>query len=109
MEVGDVIRIDDRLTGFDLNKIARPYCVVRVIGDPWAEIYVVPRSTDRVPGGVETPAGVLPGINKRGWFVFRAYRLTPSDIPGIEPVGQLEDAISTRVVDLANVVEIDID
>jgi hypothetical protein len=106
---GDVIRIDDRLTGFDDNKLGRPYCVVRVIGDRWREIYVVPRTTEQTRGAVKLEAGVVATLNQTGWFLFRGYRLEPADIEGVEPVGALPAAVLTRVQDQANLAEFDID
>ena len=106
---GDVIRIPDRLTGFDDNKPSRPYCVVRVLGDPWSEIYVVPRTGEKVSGGVRTDANVLPGLNKVGWFLFRGYRLERADVASAEHVGTLPAEITRLVQENANLAEFDLD
>lgn len=106
---GDVIRLHDRLTGFDDNKPDRPYCVVRVVGNPWSEVYVVPRTSERVPGGVRTPVNVLPGLNKEGWFLFRGYRLERADLEEAEVVGTLPADITPQVQEQANLADFDID
>lgn len=106
---GDVIRIDDRVTGFDDNKTGRPYCVVRVVGEPWTEIYVVPRTTEPKHGAARLEAGVVPGLNRVGWFMFRAYRLTPAEVQGVEPVDTLPGDVLRRVNETVNVAEFDID
>lgn len=109
MDEGDILRIDDRLTGFDDNKTGRRYCVVRVVGDPWTEIYVVPRTTEPKHGAVKVEQGVVPGLNKTGWFMFRGYRLTPSDVEGVEPIGTLPADVLRQVNDTVNLSEFDID
>jgi hypothetical protein len=109
VQEGDVIRIDDRLTGFDLNKKGRPYCVVRVVGEPWTEIFVVPRTTDRTAGAVQTPASAVPTLNEVGWFLFRAYRVVRADLANIEPVGRLKDPWRTQVMEQANTAEFEVD
>jgi hypothetical protein len=109
MKEGDLIRIPDRLTGFDDNKPSRPYCVVRVVGDPWIEIYVVPRTTEPTRLGTDTPARVIEPLDKRGWFLYRAYRLTPADVPGIQPIGRLPQRWLDPVLEQANLAEFDID
>jgi hypothetical protein len=106
---GDVIRLHDRLTGFDDNKPDRPYCVVRVVGDPWSEVYAVPRTSEPVRGGVRTPANVLPGLNKEGWFLFRGYRLERADVQGAEHIGKLSADVTAQVQEQANLAEFDID
>lgn len=103
------MRIHDRLTGFDDNKPNRPYCIVRALGDPWIEIYVVPRTTEPTRLGTETPAGVIDALDRRGWFLYRAYRLTPADIPGVEPVGRLPVRWRAEVLEQANLAEFDVD
>jgi hypothetical protein len=109
VEEGDVIWIPDRLTGFDDNKPSRPYVVVRVVGDPPVEIYVVPRTTERTHGTVEVPAGVVPSLEKGGWFLFRAYRLAAADVADTEPVGRLPEPYRDTVLEQANLAEFDID
>lgn len=108
MERGTVIRLDDKITGFDLAKPDRPYCVVAVAGDPPATIYVVPRSTQPQSQGVETPKGVLPGLNDRGRFLWRPYPVAVTDIENAPVLGILPDPYSTRVIEQANLAEFDI-
>jgi hypothetical protein len=108
MERGAVIRLDDTITGFDLAKLGRPYCVVAVDGDPPATIYVVPRSTQPQSQGVETPTGVLPGLNDRGRFLWRPYPVAVADVENVPLLGILPDPYRTRVLEQANLAEFEI-
>ena len=38
---GEVIRLDDKVTGFDFDKTGRPNCIVRLVSDPPQQAYVV--------------------------------------------------------------------
>jgi hypothetical protein len=85
---GEVIRLDDRVTRFDDNKTGRPNCVVAVIGDPIELVYVVPRTT-RGTTGTFVPAGVLPGLDKPGRFLFVPRQVLPQDLVDVERLGIL--------------------
>jgi hypothetical protein len=108
MERGDVIRLDDSVTGFDLAKPGRPYCVVAVEGDPPAIFYVVPRSTQRRSQGVATPAGVLPGLREPGRFLWRPYAVAVADVEDAPRLGLLPEPYRSRVLEQANLAEFDI-
>ncbi len=108
MQRGDVIRLDDPLTGFDLAKLGRPYCVVAIEGEPPAIVYVVPRSTEPQSQGVATPARVLPGLNDAGRFPWRPYAVAIADIEQAPRLGLLPEPYRTRVLEQANLAEFDI-
>jgi hypothetical protein len=108
MELGDVIRLDDVVTGFDRLKEGRPYCVVAVEGDPPATVYVVPRSSQRQSQGVDTPADVLPGLSRVGRFLWRPYAVAVVEIEHASRLGLLPEPYRTRVLDQANLAEFDI-
>jgi hypothetical protein len=106
MEVGEVLLIDDVVTGFDDNKPARPCMVVRVTESPPSGALVVPRST-KGSTGTFVPAGALPRLNKDGRFMF---------LPRFVPVADLQACTSLGVLDakyrdlvLANVNDVEID
>lgn len=105
---GDVIRLDDAVTGFDLAKPRRPYCVVALDGDPPATIYVVPRSTQPQSQGVATPAGVLPGLNEPGRFLWRPYAVAVADVEDARSLGLLPEPYRTRVLEQANLADFDV-
>jgi hypothetical protein len=69
VEVGDVLLIDDAITGFDRNKPDRPCMVVKVDVTPRGGAWVVPRSTQGSIGTL-VPREALPGFNKDGRFQF---------------------------------------
>ena len=71
VEVGEVLLIDDAITGFDRNKPSRPCMVVCVDLPPRAGAWVVPGSTQGSIG-TRVPRNVLPGLNKDGRFQFPA-------------------------------------
>ncbi len=108
MQRGEVIRLDDTVTGFDLAKRGRPYCVVAVAGDPLAVVYVVPRSTQRQSQGVATPAGVVPGLNDAGRFLWRPYPVAVADVQRAPRLGLLPEPYRSRVLEQANLAEFDI-
>ena len=108
MQRGDVIRLDDTVTGFDLAKPGRPYCVVAIEGDPPAIVYVVPRSTQRQWQGVATPAGVLPALNDAGRFLWRPYAVAIAGIEQGPRLGLLPEPYRTRVLEQANLAAFDI-
>jgi hypothetical protein len=105
---GDVIRLDDTVTGFDLGKQGRPYCVVAVYGDPPAVVYVVPRSTQPQSQGVATPSGVLPGLNDAGRFLWRPYAVAVTDVTDAPQLGLVPEPYRTRVLEQVNLAEFDV-
>jgi len=105
---GEVIRLDDNLTGFDLAKPGRPYCVVAVDGDPPAVVYVVPRSTQPQCQGVVTPGGLLPGLNDAGRFLWRPYPVAVADVEHAPRLGLLPEPYRSQVLEQANLAEFDI-
>jgi len=110
VEVGDVLLIDDAITGFDRNKPERPCMVVRVEAPPRAGGWVVPRSTQGSIGTL-VPRGALPSLNKDGRFQFVPRWVSASDLTGCRSLGTLPEPYRTRVLDNANMVvaEVEID
>lgn len=110
VEVGDVLLIDDAITGFDRNKPERPCMVVKVEAPPRAGGWVVPRSTQGSVGTL-VPRGAMPGLNKDGRFQFLPRWVSASDLAGCRSLGALPDPYRTRVLDNANIVvaEVEID
>jgi hypothetical protein len=106
VDVGEVLLIDDVVTGWDDNKPARPCMVVRVSDPPRSGAWVVPRST-KGRQGTFVPAGALPGLNKDGRFMFLPHFVPAVDLADCESLGVLGDADRERV--LANVNEVEID
>ena len=105
---GEVIRLDDKVTGFDFDKIGRPNCIVRLIGDPLQQAYVVPRTTVGSIG-TPTPAGVLPGLNKAGRFLYLPRPVLPADLVGCERIGLLPGKLRTLVLGNLNWAALDLD
>lgn len=100
MVVGQVLRIDDVVTGFDDNKPGRPCMVVRVSERPRAGAWVLPRST-KGRHGTLLPAGVLPGLDRDGRFMFLPRFVPAVDLCDCESLGVLPDHVRDLV--LANV------
>lgn len=107
MQVGEVLRIDDVVTGFDDNKPRRPCMVVRVSGPPRAGAWVLPRST-RGSTGTLVRAGALPGLNKDGRFMFVPRFVATLDLAVCPSLGVLSAANRDRVLDNVNDVIIDL-
>jgi hypothetical protein len=105
---GDVIRLDDTVTGFDLGKQGRPYCVVALDGDPPAVVFVVPRSSRPQSQGVATPSGVLRGLNDAGRFLWRPYAVAVADVEAAPRLGLLPEPYRTRVLEQVNLAEFDV-
>jgi hypothetical protein len=97
--VGQVLRIDDVVTGFDDNKRGRPCMVVRVSETPRAGAWVLPRSTKGREGTL-VPAGVLPEFDRDGRFMFLP-RFVAGDLSDCKSLGVLPDHFRDLV--LANV------
>lgn len=106
MEVGEILRIDDAITGFDDNKPGRPCMVMRVVEKPRTGAWVVPRSTKGSIGTL-VPAGVLPGLNRPGRFMYLPHFVAEGDLTGCPSLGLLPQPHRDRV--LANVNEVVID
>jgi hypothetical protein len=107
MEVGEVLRIDDVVTGFDDNKPQRPCMVVRVTGGPRAGAWVLPRST-KGTDGTFVPAGALPGLDRDGRFMVLPRFVAAGDLEGCPSLGVLGAADRDRVLDNLNDVVIDL-
>jgi hypothetical protein len=105
---GEVILLDDRVTGFDDNKEDRPYCVARVVGDPLEFVLVVPRTTEGTIGTL-TEAGVLPQLNKRGRFLYRPYQVFPADLKTVKRIGVLPPTIAKKVLENVNFAAFDLE
>lgn len=105
---GEVIRLDDRVTQFDDNKLGRPNCVVAIVGDPIELVYVVPRTTKGTVGTL-VPANVLPGLDKAGRFLFVPRPVEPADLVDVDRLGVLPDSYKTRVLENVNTAAIDLD
>jgi hypothetical protein len=99
--VGEVIRLDDVVTDFDYGKTGRPNCIVRLIGDPLEQAYVVPRSTTGSIGTM-TKANVLPGLDKPGRFLYLPRLVMPADLEGCERIGLLPPEIRQQVLENVN-------
>lgn len=96
---GEVIRIDDAITGFGRGvKRGRPCLIVRIIGDPPDLVYVAPRSASSV-FGVEVPARAAPGLNRNGKFATSPLSVDPADIEDAASLGMLEEPHLTRVLE----------
>jgi len=106
MEVGEVLLIDDVVTGFDDNKPARPCMVVRVTDPPRTGALVVPRST-KGSTGTFVPAGALHGLNKAGRFMFLPHFVSAADLEACTSLGVL--GANYRDLVLANVNDVEID
>ncbi len=106
MEVGEVLRIDDAITGYDRNKPGRPCMVVRVEQRPRAGAWVLPRSTQGSQG-TAVPAGLLPGLNKPGRFMYLPHFVSAADLADCLSLGVLEDPHRQRVLDNVNDVMVD--
>ncbi|MGO9902513.1 MAG: hypothetical protein ACLP0J_23155 [Solirubrobacteraceae bacterium] len=108
MEIGEVLLIDDAITGFDRNKPERPCMVVKLEAPPRAGCWVLPRSTQ---GSVGTfvPRNVLPGFDKDGRFQFIPRWVGAADIAPCRGLGTLPEPYRTRVFDNANMVAIEME
>jgi len=105
---GEVIRLDDVVTDFDYGKRGRPNCLVRLVGDPLQQAWVVPRTTDGSIGTL-TPAGILPGLNKQGRFLYIPRLVLPTDLEGCERLGVLPEKVRTLVLGNVNWAATDLD
>lgn len=106
MEVGEVLRIDDAVTGFDRNKRGRPCMIVRVAERPRAGAWVLPRSTTGSIG-TAVPAGALPGLTQPGRFMYLPHFVLAADLAGCPSLGVLGEPHRGRVLDNVNDVVID--
>lgn len=106
MEAGEVLRIDDAITGYDRNKRGRPCMVVRVDERPRAGAWVVPRSTTGSVG-TSVPAGALPGLNRPGRFMYLPHFVPAADLALCPSLGVLGEPHRQRVLDNVNDVAID--
>jgi hypothetical protein len=98
MKIGQVIRIDDEVTGFEGGKEGRPYLIVRVVGDPPELVYVVPRTASGWEG-VPVPRGIVRGLNKDGNFLLDPLQVPAADLAGVEVLGELPEPYLSRVLD----------
>lgn len=108
VEEGEVLRIDDKITGFDRGKEGRPCMVVRVTDHPRAGAWVVPRSTNG-SNGTFVPKGALPGLNLDGRFMYLPHFVPAIDLAGCATLGVLAEPHRQRVLDNVNDVVIDLD
>lgn len=106
VEVGEVLLIDDVVTGFDDNKPGRPCMVIRVVEPPRAGVWVVPRST-KGHQGTFVAARALPDLNKDGRFMFLPHFVAAADLEGCRSLGVLGPDVRDPV--LANVNDVIID
>jgi hypothetical protein len=103
-----VIRLDDGVTGFDHGKSGRPNCIVRLVGDPLQQAYVVPRTTNGSIGTL-TKAGVLPGLDRDGRFLYLPRLVLPVDLRDCERLGVLPETVRTLVLDNVNWAALDLE
>jgi hypothetical protein len=110
MEVGDMIRLDDRVTGFDDNKPKRPYLVVNVEQPP-LYVWVLPRTSDTrgTGAGILVRGGVIRTLDKDGRFMYRPYRVAIEEVETLEVFAHLSGGVLERVLSQVNAVEIDVD
>ena len=108
MEIGEVLRIDDSVTGFDDNKRGRPCMVVRVEPEPRSGAWVVPRTTTGSSGTL-TPGGLLPGLEDEGRFMYLPHRVSGEDSGEAPSLGVLPEPHLSKVLRNVNDVEINID
>lgn len=106
VETGEVLLIDDVITGFDRNKPGRPCMVVRVEPPPRAGAWVVPRST-RGSIGTRVPRNVLPGLNKDGRFQFLPRWVSVLDLADCRSLGLMPEPYRTGVLQNTNTVLVD--
>lgn len=106
MEVGEVLRIDDSVTGYDRNKPGRPCMVAALQERPRAGAWVLPRSTQGRDGTL-VPAGALPGLNKPGRFMYLPHFVAAADLAGCPSLGVLGEPHRQRVLDNVNLVVVD--
>jgi hypothetical protein len=110
MEIGDMIRLDDWVTGFDDNKEGRPYMVVHV-EDPPLYVWVLPRTTDtRASGaGILVPRGVIRTLNQDGRFMYRAYRLAIEEVEQLTVFDQVQQPLLATILQQVNRAEVELD
>ncbi len=108
VQIGEVLLIDDMVTGFDDNKPQRPCMVMRVVGPPRAGAWVVPRSTQGRQGTF-VAAGALPGLNKDGRFMFLPHFAAAADLADCRSLGVLDAVDLDRVMANVNDVVIDLE
>jgi hypothetical protein len=107
VEVGEVRRVDDAVTGFDRNKPGRPCVIVRVETPPRAGAWVLPGST-RGATGTRVPRNTLPGLEKDGRFQFLPRWVSARDLADCPTLGVLPAPYRTAVLESANMVVIDL-
>ncbi len=105
-----MIRLDDRVTGFDDNKPGRPYLVVTV-EQPRLYVWVLPRTSDTrgTGAGVLIRGGVIRSLEKDGRFMYRPYRVAIEEVETLEVFDHLSGAVLERVLSQVNAVEIDLE
>jgi hypothetical protein len=106
VEVGEVLRIDDAVTGFDRNKRGRPCMIVRVQARPRAGAWVLPRSTSG-SAGTAVPAGALAGLDRPGRFMYLPHFVSAADLAGCPSLGVLGEPHRQRVLDNVNLAVVD--
>lgn len=106
VEVGEVLRVDDVVTGFNDNKRGRPCMVLRVVGRPRTGAWVVPRSTKGRTGTL-VRARALPQLDQDGWFMFLPRFVVAADLTECESLGVLPVEDRERVLENVNDVVID--
>jgi hypothetical protein len=109
VQVGEVLLIDDVVTDFDRYKSARPCLIVRVVDQPRAGAWVLPRSTQPNSRGTFVPAGALRGLNKDGWFMVLPRFAAAGDLEGVRSLGVLPSPHLENVLENMNDVVIDLD
>jgi hypothetical protein len=103
-----MLRIDDRITGFDRGKEGRPCMIVRVVERPRPGAWVVPRSTVG-SFGVLVPEGALRALNLPGRFMYLPHFVAAVDLAGCASLGLLPEPYRQRVLDNVNHVTIDLE
>jgi hypothetical protein len=106
VEVGEVRRVDDAITGFDRNKPGRPCILIRVETAPRAGAWVLPGSS-KGSIGTFVPRNILPGLKKDGRFQFLPRWVSTRDLAGCPSLGCLPEPYRTRVLENANTVAVD--
>lgn len=108
MQPGEIVLIDDKITGFDDNKAKRRCCVYKVQGPPDPGIWVVPRST-KGKTGTFVPKGVLPILDEDGRFMYIPRFVSQADLKGVTGKCVLPDKYKREVLDNVNTGAMEID
>ena len=106
---GEIILLDDVVTGFDDNKKGRRYCVVRVVGDPLQLVLVVPRTTKGKDGTPSKQSDCPTAFTEDGRFLYRPYQVFPADLEGVTRLDVLPPSVIAKIIGNVNFAAIDLE